>query len=373
MAPTSLTAEFRSLVRTHQSKLNIPTEQPKQGPLHAPDSFTQEAYRILKHLTNVDATISSARKQYVHRSYALSSRGKSGDSANAVEDVDHGSGMTDRDRELMDQQVKEVLNQCIARIRQLETIVKEEGGDLDIAADLDKGGVHAWLMNFDLDRSEILQQRQREVQTKKLLRAHRAAVAWFLNQRLAEISAKQREAQQVRLRRELERQKSSLDRASSFSWSNGNAPSPPSSRGSKASTVKSISISPANGIASSSLPSPPLRSPTELHIPEDQQQVLEQENTRLASELDATLDQVHRAHRALLEISELHSQMATHLRQQLEQTEKLYEEATGNVNLVLEGNTELTQAGKRMADTRKWVLFIMILASMVLLFLDWYD
>jgi syntaxin 18 len=40
---------------------------------------------------------------------------------------------------------------------------------------------------------------------------------------------------------------------------------------------------------------------------------------------------------------------------------------------VREGNLQLAEAGQRSADTRKWVLLFLIMASLVLLFLDWYD
>jgi hypothetical protein len=39
------------------------------------------------------------------------------------------------------------------------------------------------------------------------IRAHRGAIAWWLGKRLADVSAQQREQQEMRLQREIERQR----------------------------------------------------------------------------------------------------------------------------------------------------------------------
>jgi syntaxin 18 len=78
------------------------------------------------------------------------------------------------------------------------------------------------------------------------------------------------------------------------------------------------------------------------------------------------------AERAILEISELQNQLMMHVAAQAKETERLYEEAIASTDLVREGNQQLLEAGRQSADTRKWILFLLIVASLILLFLDWY-
>ncbi|KAJ2441715.1 hypothetical protein IWW46_003376, partial [Coemansia sp. RSA 2440] len=72
-------------------------------------------------------------------------------------------------------------------------------------------------------------------------------------------------------------------------------------------------------------------------------------------------------------ISALQTQLANELNAQMQQTEILYNEAVGAVDAVEQGNVHLASAHKNQASTRKWVLFIFIMLSVVLLFLDWFD
>ncbi|RKP26457.1 hypothetical protein SYNPS1DRAFT_27852 [Syncephalis pseudoplumigaleata] len=110
-----------------------------------------------------------------------------------------------------------------------------------------------------------------------------------------------------------------------------------------------------------------------LDLTPEQRQLLEDENRELAQSLEATLDQVREAERAILEIAELQNQLMSHVAAQAKETERLYEEAVATTDRVREGNLQLAEAGRRSADTRKWVLLFLIIASLVLLFLDWYD
>jgi syntaxin 18 len=67
------------------------------------------------------------------------------------------------------------------------------------------------------------------------------------------------------------------------------------------------------------------------------------------------------------------SVLANNLAIQTQQTDQLYAEAVATTDLVQEGNLLLVKARERASDTRKWILIFLIVASFVLLFLDWYD
>jgi syntaxin 18 len=105
----------------------------------------------------------------------------------------------------------------------------------------------------------------------------------------------------------------------------------------------------------------------------EQRLALEAENDSMTREFESTLDQVRQAERSLTEIAQVQAQLATHLAQQMQETEMLYAEAGAATDRVKDGNFQLAEARKHMADTRKWILIFLLIASLILLFLDWYD
>jgi len=105
----------------------------------------------------------------------------------------------------------------------------------------------------------------------------------------------------------------------------------------------------------------------------EQKMMLEMENETMMKELATALEQVNQAEKALLEISNLQSVLSNHLAVQTQQTDRLYAEAIATTDRVQEGNLMLHQARQSASNMRKWVLFFLIMASFILLFLDWYD
>ncbi|KAF9977935.1 hypothetical protein BGZ73_004375 [Actinomortierella ambigua] len=104
-----------------------------------------------------------------------------------------------------------------------------------------------------------------------------------------------------------------------------------------------------------------------------ERQMLELENEHIVHQLETELNQVRQLETSMIELSTLHSTIQEHLEIQTQQTNRLHEEALNAIELISAGNDQLLKAGKRNNSTRKWILFFLILASFVLLFLDWYD
>ncbi|CAO3574354.1 unnamed protein product [Mortierella alpina] len=111
----------------------------------------------------------------------------------------------------------------------------------------------------------------------------------------------------------------------------------------------------------------------EQNLSAQQRQMLELENETLVKQLETELNQVRQLESSMLELSSLHSTIQEHLEVQTLQTLRLREEALTAIGHIDAGNDQLIKAGKRNSSTRKWILFFLILASFVLLFLDWYD
>nr|TKS17597.1 syntaxin 81 family protein [Populus alba] len=90
-------------------------------------------------------------------------------------------------------------------------------------------------------------------------------------------------------------------------------------------------------------------------------------------ELTSLLEAVQETETKMLEMSALNHLMSTHVLQQAQQIELLYEqavEATKNVEL---GNKELSQAIQRNSSSRTFLLLFLSVLTFSILFLDWYS
>ncbi|KAL8051256.1 hypothetical protein ABFX02_06G136300 [Erythranthe guttata] len=104
-----------------------------------------------------------------------------------------------------------------------------------------------------------------------------------------------------------------------------------------------------------------------------QQQLLDDETRTLQVELASMLDAVQETETKMVEMSALNHLMSTHVLQQAQQIEFLYEqavEATKNVEL---GNKELSQAIQRNSSSRTFLLLFLFVLTFSILFLDWYN
>ncbi|KAF8051036.1 hypothetical protein N665_1813s0005 [Sinapis alba] len=104
-----------------------------------------------------------------------------------------------------------------------------------------------------------------------------------------------------------------------------------------------------------------------------QQQLLDDETQALQVELSNLLDGARQTETKMVEMSALNHLMATHVLQQAQQIEVLYDqavEATKNVEL---GNKELSQALKRNSSSRTFLLLFFFVLTFSVLFLDWYS
>ncbi|KAK4583185.1 hypothetical protein RGQ29_026110 [Quercus rubra] len=104
-----------------------------------------------------------------------------------------------------------------------------------------------------------------------------------------------------------------------------------------------------------------------------QQQLLDDETRALQVELTSLLDAVQETETKMVEMSALNHLMSTHVLQQAQQIEVLYDqavEATMNVEL---GNKELNQAIQRNSSSRTFLMLFLFVLTFSILFLDWYS
>lgn len=204
--------------------------------------------------------------------------------------------------------------------------------------------------------------------SSEFLAAHNASVTWYLNRRLAEVSQTQKEMQEERIKRQLERTRTlgsaiadplrPLAPKSTAASGSGLWP-----RTSSTSTAKPPAHVPSNSEDSDD---------DEIELSQSQIQQFEEENATILREAQDALATVQQAESRLMEISALQMELVSHLTQQAEITDQLYEDAIEAGATVGAGNKQLVEARRRQKDSRLFILVFLLGATMALLFLHNY-
>ena len=222
------------------------------------------------------------------------------------------------------------------------------------------------------------------------LAAHHAGITWYLSRRLTEASQHQKELQEERVKRQLERTRTlgssatrevvtmasrdvvqGRQRPASDSWLGGASSALVSGI---AATIGSSSGRFAAVKPSGSTPSMENSDDDdeELELTESQILQFETENANILRSVQDTLESVQQAEARLMDISNLQMELITHLTRQTELTEQLYEDAIATTSTVEKGNVQLREARRRAKDSRIFILVFLIGASLSLLFLHLY-
>ncbi|KAF9109733.1 Syntaxin-18 [Mortierella sp. AM989] len=320
------------------------------------------------------------------------------------------TSLSDKDRDSIDTQAKVMMRQIKGAIEELESLEQErrkrqQSNNNAAVPGLNQLLTAAAQMGLSSGTIDDLAQ-------------HRQGVTLYLNERLASLATLHKDQYETRIAREMEKRESSLYKAlpkptgvsgtnsyglrhndtttaGSLSAGGGGGLSqrrnqgPDFSSNSNSNTLSSSSSygshkADASGISSSQYyqqeSSPSLGSgfvdedqDFEESLTEQERQMLQLENESIVQKLETELNQVRQLESSMLELSSLHSTIQEHLEAQTLQTNRLHEEALTAIDHIDAGNDQLIKAGKHNKSTRKWILFFLIMASFVLLFLDWYD
>ena len=230
-----------------------------------------------------------------------------------------------------------------------------------------------------------------------VLAAHHASITWYLNRRLAQASQAQKEMQEERVKRQLERTHtlgSGAAREAALMGHQSSIPVPVSGlqqaqSGTPGSWLGNASSNLASSLAATigvnpnpNDPKPPsyTTTPTEDTEDDDEEYELtasqimqfENENAAILRNAQDTLAAVQRAESRLLEISQLQTELITHLTHQTELTDQLFEDAISTTSTMEKGNEQLREAKRRAKDSRLYILVFLIGASLSLLFIHYY-
>ncbi|CAE6512761.1 unnamed protein product [Rhizoctonia solani] len=346
MTFTNRTEEFLACVRECASRMPDAKKRradvSKRSAQAEEDAFARqyltEAYTILNHLKTLTQLLSSVRRP-VRRPYLNVDPNNHFRPAASTRNIDLNSmnsdawanvkSLTNAERDQLDLQANVILTKCAQRVRELELLEKQ-------LADTD---------------------------TRAL---HRSNIAWYLTRRLTETGAAQKEMQEERVRRQVER---ATTLGSSISVT-APAPAPV--------TTPSAWGASAWGRSSQPVPAPPPEESEDddyddLELSASQILQFEQENAALLRSMEDTLASVKVAESRLLDISALQTELVAHLTRQTEVIDHLYDEAVASQGDVNRANVQLRKARENQADSRIYLIVFLLGASAALLFIHWYN
>jgi syntaxin 18 len=112
-------------------------------------------------------------------------------------------------------------------------------------------------------------------------------------------------------------------------------------------------------------------------LPSEQQQQqmqrqVDAENLALQAELLSMSDQVQTTEKTVREIATLNQMFSTAILHQSEQIEKLFQEAVAATTTLGRANVQLDKAVKTNKSAQKCMFILLVMASVILLFLDWW-
>jgi len=102
-------------------------------------------------------------------------------------------------------------------------------------------------------------------------------------------------------------------------------------------------------------------------------QRFEMENDRLIEQLESLDSQVEQVTSKVVKISELQEIFSEKILQQSADIEHIHTQAVSTTENVKEGNEAVRQAIQNQASYRVIILFVLLVFSFSLLFLDWYN
>ncbi|KAI0173283.1 hypothetical protein GGR52DRAFT_379992 [Hypoxylon sp. FL1284] len=336
---TDLTPLFNGFLKEHQAS----TVRYSFG-LDSLDDFLKEAYRINSHITSLHADLKNIRQSYLStaqpRKTLIRSAQKDGQSR----------PLSDREREEIDANAKKLLRELNTSIRRLAD-VEQARSEIESRVIQKKftrglGALGSWAAGgTQASRSPEHVEAEERANT---ISTHRDSVLWLLRHRLQECVKTQQDMMEIRLMREMEKNRSVLAKSR-----RPDAPSSP--------LKKNLheTPSPVDSARRASQGLPPDKTHSNswtADLTEEQIQMFERDNQDMLRYYESTLDQVRTTEKSLLEISELQTQLINTLTTQSAGIEQLVADSEKTTENVGGGNKQLKSATQK-ASPAKYTFF----------------
>jgi len=324
---TDLTPILNELLKSHEA----PATVDPSVTLQKIDRWLDEAYKINSSLVDLHKYLKGIRAPYLRKEGPpRRTHGK------------QSSYLTDRDREEIDAQTKQLLREFDMRIRVLadaEDVRQKTETHLTLKkyARLGLGALGSWAAGGG-GQSKSFEQQEEEKQLNAF-HTHRENVLWYLRQKLQQCGALQAGMMEVRINREMEKNRSILGKSRMAM---------PELGGFDHASAFQKNTSAAHLEVQEKFP--------DQELTEEQVQMFEKENQDMLKHYQSTLDQVRGAEKSLIEIAELQNQLVQNLTTQTEQIDLLVDDSYNTTENVGGGNKELKKATERKS-TAKYVFY----------------
>jgi syntaxin 18 len=285
------------------------------------DAFFKESYKIMTRLNQLNQFVLYIRPFYLGLSTDVSELPK-----DIPIEFKITHDLTEADKDTIDIQIQGLIKKCLSSIQSLEKLAEKLS---------DSHKQKSFFSTVDQEHLEIMSE-------------IRQNVVYFLENKLFKITSLHGLMQEKRI------QQYSI-RSEMFAKMN------------RSPSLENMSKS-LTSLASLS----PIEDDEQENIEPELLAELETENAALLQEYSSALDQVHTATQSIHEISVLQSQMMHYLNVQHERIDQLHTEAEENTAYMSSANTQLSSAERNFKKGRMNVVVFILLASFVLLFLDWY-
>ncbi|GAA5832251.1 hypothetical protein JCM11251_004295 [Rhodosporidiobolus azoricus] len=376
MAAIDRTSEFRETVKA-KGQAYPPAKRPRTqrpGGGAAEDAWTRQAEQVAANLRSFNSFLTSIRRAYLDLGsshHHPSSQPRAVDPSKGLAAWEGVRWLSDRERDEIDFGVKVALRKSVDRVRELEEMEKVR---------LAKAKQETFKAGRLFGSSSS--------PTSDILTSHRSYVTLYLNALLAAVSQRQRDQQEARVKRQ-------LDKTQSLGGLGGGGALGMDDLGRKMAIKAKADYSAKKGKGKEEYKQgqvgqvPSIYRPTPLQggyddeddednplgsqLTAEQVQQFEAEESALLKATQSDLEALKTAESSLLEIASLQSQLAMHLTQQAELTDQLWEDAITVTGKVEEGNQQLKKAKERGRESRVWLLIFLFGSSFTLLFLDYYS
>ncbi|KAI8631943.1 hypothetical protein F5Y19DRAFT_380952 [Xylariaceae sp. FL1651] len=332
---TDITPAFNGFLKQHEA----PSTKGSFS-LDNLEDFLKEAYRINSHITSLHADLKNIRQSYLSTAQPRKTLIRS-----AQKDR-QARPLSDRDREEIDANAKKMLRELNASIRRLADI-EQARADIEAKVIQKKfvrglSALGAWAAG-GAPTSKSPEHTAAEDQAKTIS-THRDSVLWLLRHRLQECVKTQQDMMEIRIMREMEKNRSVLAKA----------------RGQDTASLNTLGslvgpASPTDWTKGSSQALPPDETPSynaTSDLTAEQIQMFERDNQDMLQHYESTLDQVRTAEKSLVEISELQTQLINTLTTQSAGIEQLVADSEMTAENVEGGNRQLTQATKKSSPAK---------------------
>ncbi|RDA96236.1 hypothetical protein CP533_1745 [Ophiocordyceps camponoti-saundersi (nom. inval.)] len=308
---TDLTPDLNALLRERGAPAAAGR---KKLDADALEGFLSEAYRINAHITRLHRELRNVRQAYLSTARVV---GRSAPGQPRV--------LTDRDREDVDANAKQMIRELNAGIRALDEAeqLRRETESAVIRGKYSSGfsSLSSWASG-GASAAKSAEHAAAEARARHT-DVHRDGVLWFLRQRLELCCRTQQDMMETRLTREMEKSRVFMP--------------PP-----VADLYKSTEAAPHT--TASREPQPGLT--------QEQIQMFEEDNHEMMEHYESKLDKVRTAEKSLVEISELQSMLVNNLATQSAHIEQLVADSLSTTDNVGGGNKQLKQATQRPSTAR---------------------